>query len=58
MQGDSIREHLEEKSASIIGKWSQLVLETYPAEDIDGVTGALLDLNDLLNLNLGGLLKT
>jgi hypothetical protein len=32
MQGDSIREHLEEKSASIIGKWSQLVLETYPAD--------------------------
>jgi hypothetical protein len=32
MQGDSVWEHLQLKSASVLGKWSQLVLETYPAD--------------------------
>ena len=32
MQGDSIREHLEVKSTSILKKWSELILETYPAD--------------------------
>jgi hypothetical protein len=32
MQGDSIREHLEVKSVSVLKKWSQFILETYPAD--------------------------
>jgi hypothetical protein len=32
MQGDSVWEHLQVKSASVLGKWSRLILETYPAD--------------------------
>jgi hypothetical protein len=32
MHGDSVREHLEMKSASILKKWSRLIRETYPAD--------------------------
>jgi hypothetical protein len=32
MQGDSVREHLEMRSDSVLKKWSQLILETYAAD--------------------------
>ena len=32
MYRDSVWEQLEVKSASILGKWSQLILDTYPAD--------------------------
>jgi hypothetical protein len=32
MQDDSVWEHLQIKSASILRKWSQLILDTYPAD--------------------------
>jgi hypothetical protein len=34
MHGDSVWEHLELKSPQILGKWSRLICETYPADTI------------------------
>jgi hypothetical protein len=32
MHGDSVWEQLEAKSASVLGRWSQLILDTYPPD--------------------------